>query len=112
MLTYNFVYDFATPHAQTIINIMIREWGYNYIDGFGYTSTSEYKLWKNDTVFLVAENESKEFVGMVAFERYNIARNARFTPCICCLYVSFMVVYVFLSFLNMFNVFYMFLLFV
>jgi len=88
MLTYNFVYDFVTPHAQTIIDIMIREWGYNYIDGFGYTNTSEYKLWKNDTVFLVAENESNEFVGMVAFERYNIARNARFTPCICCLYVE------------------------
>lgn len=86
-INYTFVTDFNTPFATDITRIMIQEWGYNYIQGFGYKNVSEYKLWKDDTLFIVASHNNT-FIGMIAFERYNIAGNSRFTPCICCLYVE------------------------
>lgn len=81
------VKDFNTPYADLISSIIIREWGYHYLNGFGFRNVSEYKLWKDDTFLIIAEEYDK-FVGMIAFERYNIAGNSRFTPCICCLYVE------------------------
>jgi ribosomal protein S18 acetylase RimI-like enzyme len=89
-LSYHVVTNFNTPYADQIADIMIREWGYNYIYGFGFASIAEYKLWKDDSIFVIAtENaRSTKVIGMIAFERYNMAGNSRFTPCICCLYVD------------------------
>ena len=92
VISYQVVTNFQTPFADQIAAIMIKEWGYNYIQGFGYSSIAEYKLWKQDSIFVIATDaaasSSGKVIGMIAFERYNMAGTFRFTPCICCLYVD------------------------
>ncbi len=86
---YECVYGFDTPFAETIAEIMIKEWGYNYTEGFKYRSIDEYKLWKKDSLFYLCidQHEKRKLAGMIAYEKYNMADIGRWTPCICCLWV-------------------------
>ena len=86
-IEYNLVFNFDTKFQQQISQIIIDNWGYNYgLNGFGYASIDEYKLWKKGTKFLVASLQGN-IVGFVAYEKYSMANCSRFTPCLSCLWV-------------------------
>lgn len=88
MIKYVLVKSFDTVFAKEIENIIADKWSYNYgsVNGFGFSSASEFKAWKSDTVFMIAHDEN-QLVGFVALEKYGIARCSRFTPCLSCLWV-------------------------
>jgi len=89
-LNYELVENFDTPFSTEISEIMIKEWGFNYTEGFKYRSVDEYKLWKQDTIFYICTNTKQNkniLIGMIAYEKYNMADMGRWTPCICCLWV-------------------------
>jgi len=88
--SFTLIKNFDTPYADKIASIMIKEWGFNYTDGFKYKSIDEYKLWKKDTLILIASDpDNQDLLGMIAYETYNMANNGgRWTPCLCCLWVT------------------------
>jgi len=89
-MNFTLIKNFDTPFANDIANIMIQQWGYNYRDGFKYKSIDEYKLWKKDTLVLIATTPATPatLAGMIAYEEYNMADMARWSPCLCCLWVD------------------------